>query len=154
MIWYAADVKSATSSFGPQFMVLRKLWTILTFLPIKMKLQYKLRAVHWSNRTSIASPLIWVHPGYWWFCQKMTFGFNFSGRRCDSNEKLRFVQTDWPGAITDFHVYRWQIFYHVLCSKYLPNYVHVVADKAYSPAATECNYHFFDSLQLTLTKKE
>ncbi len=58
---------------------------------------------------------------------------------CDSKAKVRFVQTDWPGATNDLICFRSKMLYNLLCSRSLPDFMHIVGDEAYSPLASECN---------------
>jgi hypothetical protein len=58
---------------------------------------------------------------------------------CDSNAKVRFVQTDWPGATNDLTCFRSTMLYNLLRSRSLPDFMHIVGDEAYSPLAAECN---------------
>jgi hypothetical protein len=58
---------------------------------------------------------------------------------CDSNAKVHFVQTDWPGAANDLTSFRSTMLYNLLCSRSKPDFMHIVGDEAYSPLAAECN---------------
>jgi hypothetical protein len=58
----------------------------------------------------------------------------------DANAKVRFVQTDWPGATNDISCFRGTQLFHLLKTKQLPSWMHIVADEAYSPLSAECNF--------------
>ena len=57
---------------------------------------------------------------------------------CDAYAKVRFVQTDWPGATNDISCFRGTQLFNMLKNKELPNWMHIVADEAYSPLSAEC----------------
>jgi hypothetical protein len=67
------------------------------------------------------------------------FGGLISQVGCDSNAKVCFVQKDWPGATNDLTCFRSTMLYNLLCSRSLPDFMHIVGDEAYSPLAAECN---------------
>jgi hypothetical protein len=58
---------------------------------------------------------------------------------CDANAKIRFIQTDWPGATNDLSCFRETPLFLMLKNRQLPHWVHIVADEAYSPLSAECN---------------
>ncbi len=47
---------------------------------------------------------------------------------CDSSAKVRFVQADWPGATNDLSCFQETTLFHLLKSKELPKWLHIVAD--------------------------
>jgi hypothetical protein len=57
----------------------------------------------------------------------------------DSNAIIHFVQTDWPGATNDITCFRQTPLFNALKKKMLPEYIHIVADEAYSALAAEFN---------------
>jgi hypothetical protein len=57
---------------------------------------------------------------------------------CDANAKVGFVQTDWPGATNDLSCFRETPLFLLLKNKELPQWVHIVADEAYTPLFAEC----------------
>jgi len=58
---------------------------------------------------------------------------------CDANAKVWFVQTDWPGATNDLSCFHETPLFLLLRNQQLPNWMHIVADKAYLPLSMECN---------------
>ena len=56
---------------------------------------------------------------------------------CDANAKVRFVQTDWPGATNDITCFRGTQLFNLLKTKQLPSWMHIVADEAYLPLSAE-----------------
>jgi len=84
------------------------------------------------------------------------FGGLISQVGCDSNAKVRFVQTNWPGATNDLTCFRSTMLYNLLCSRSLPDFRHIVGDEAYSPLAAECNNQImtpFSQHQLNSARK-
>jgi len=76
---------------------------------------------------------------------------------CDSNGKVRFVQTDWPGATNDLSCFRETPLFHLLKSKQLPEWLNIVADEAYTPLSAECGYQIltpYSKHQLNTAKKQ
>jgi len=59
---------------------------------------------------------------------------------CDCNGKVRFVQTDWPGATNDLSCFRETPLFQALRSRAMPEWAHIVADEAYTPLSGECNF--------------
>ncbi len=59
---------------------------------------------------------------------------------CDANAKIRFVQTDWPGATNDLTCFRETALFMLLKSDNFPEWLHIVADEAYSPLSAECGW--------------
>jgi hypothetical protein len=59
---------------------------------------------------------------------------------CDANAKVRFVQTDWPGATNDISAFHETGLFRLLKDQDLPHWMHIVADEAYSPLSAECNW--------------
>ena len=57
---------------------------------------------------------------------------------CDANAKIRFVQTDWPGATNDVTCFHETALFNLLKSDQLSDWVHIIADKAYTPLSVEC----------------
>jgi len=86
--------------------------------------------------------------GYWGLISQVA---------CDSNAKVRFVQTDWPGATNDLSCFKETKIYSLLRSNLLPDWMHIVADEAYSPLSVECGHQIltpFSQHQLNTAKKE
>jgi hypothetical protein len=67
------------------------------------------------------------------------FGGLITQVECDSNAKIHFVQTYWPGTTNDITCFQQTPLFNALKEKMLPEYIHVVADEAYSALAAECN---------------
>jgi hypothetical protein len=59
---------------------------------------------------------------------------------CVANAKIRFVQTDWPGATNDLTCFRETALFMLLKSDNLPEWMHIIADEAYSPLSAECGW--------------
>jgi hypothetical protein len=59
---------------------------------------------------------------------------------CNSNAKVRFVQTDWPGATNHLSCFQEMPLYRLLKTKALPEWLHIAADEAYAPLSAEGNY--------------
>jgi len=59
---------------------------------------------------------------------------------CDANAKVRFVQTDWPGATNNISCFCETGLFRLLKNRDLPHWLHIVADEAYSPLSVECNW--------------
>ena len=57
---------------------------------------------------------------------------------CDANAKIRFVQTDWPGVTNDLSCFHETALFNLLKSDQLPDWMHIVADEAYTPLSVEC----------------
>jgi hypothetical protein len=57
---------------------------------------------------------------------------------CDANAKIRYVQTDWPGATNDLSCFRESPLFLFLKSQDSPSWMHIVADEAYAPLSVEC----------------
>jgi hypothetical protein len=75
---------------------------------------------------------------------------------CDANAKIRFVQTDWPGATNDLSCFRETSLFLMLKNRQLPYWVHIVADEAYSPLSAECSGQIltpYSQHQLKTTKQ-
>jgi hypothetical protein len=62
---------------------------------------------------------------------------------CDCNGKVRFVQTDWPGAMNDLSCFQETPLFQALRSRAMPEWAHIVADEAYTPLSGECNFQIF-----------
>jgi hypothetical protein len=76
---------------------------------------------------------------------------------CDANAKVRYVQTDWPGATNDLSCFRETALFALLKDKQLPHWVHIVADEAYSPLSAECSGQIltpYSQHQLNLAKQK
>ncbi len=76
---------------------------------------------------------------------------------CDSNAKVQFVQTDWPGATNDLTCFRTTMIYNLLRSKSLPDFMHIIGDEAYSPLSAEFNHQIltpFSQHQLNSAKQQ
>ncbi len=76
---------------------------------------------------------------------------------CDSSAKVRFVQTDWPGATNDLSCFQETTLFQLLKSKNLPEWLHIVADEAYTPLSAECNFQIltpYSQHQLNSAKKQ
>jgi len=57
---------------------------------------------------------------------------------CDANAKIRFVQTDWPGATNDVTCFRETALFNLLKNDQLSHWMHIVGDEAYSQLSAEC----------------
>jgi hypothetical protein len=76
---------------------------------------------------------------------------------CDANAKIRFVQTDWPGATNDLSCFRETPLFLLLKSQDLPSWMHIVADEAYAPLSVECAGRIltpYSQHQLTVAKQK
>jgi len=58
---------------------------------------------------------------------------------CDANAKVPFVQTNWPDLTNDLSCFCETPLFFLLRNQQLPHWMHIIADKAYSPLYMECN---------------
>jgi hypothetical protein len=86
--------------------------------------------------------------GFWGLTSQVAF---------DSNAKVRIVQTDWPGATNNLSCFKETPLFLLLQSRQLPEWLHIIADEAYSPLSVECNHQIltpFSKHQLNAAKKD
>jgi hypothetical protein len=57
---------------------------------------------------------------------------------CNTNYKVSFVQTDWPGETYNLSHFRETALFLLLKNKQLPHWMHIVGDEAYSLLSAEC----------------
>jgi hypothetical protein len=75
---------------------------------------------------------------------------------CNVNAKIRFAQTDWPGATNHLSCFRETQLFLLLKSQDLPSWLHIVADEGYAPLSVECAGRVltpYSQHQLTVAKQ-
>jgi hypothetical protein len=56
---------------------------------------------------------------------------------CDTNSKVRFEQTEWPGTTYDLSCFCENALFLRIKNKQLPYWMRIVGDEAYSPLSAE-----------------